>query len=92
MIKIDIVGIVSRNCKSYKIATYSKEIELGAILFFKNNKYKVDFIDKKYGLSAFKLLANGISKSKYIHINTEITILTEMSKKNKRQNLIKDFQ
>lgn len=83
IIKIDITSIVSKNCKAYTIITSSKTIEIGTILLFKNNQYKVTSIDDKYGINAFKLLENSVSNSKYIHIDKDITVLTEMSKTNK---------
>ena len=81
MIKIDITSVVSQNAKAYTIQASDTEIELGSILIFRSNEYKVSSIDEKYGINAFKVLANSVSKSKYIHIDKDLTVLTEMTKK-----------
>ena len=81
MIKIDITSVVSQNAKAYTIQVSDTKIELGSILIFINNEYKVSSIDEKYGINAFKVLANSVSKSKYIHIDKDLTVLTEMTKK-----------
>ena len=81
MIKIDITSVVSQNAKAYTIQVSDAKIELGSILTFRSNEYKVSSIDEKYGINAFKVLANSVSKSKYIHIDKDLTVLTEMTKK-----------
>lgn len=81
MIKIDITSVVSQNAKAYTIQVSDTKIELGSILIFRSNEYKVSSIDEKYGINAFKVLANSVSKSKYIHIDKDLTVLTEMTKK-----------
>lgn len=81
MIKIDITSVVSQNTKVYTIRLSDTKIELGSVLVFKNNEYKVFSIDEKYGINAFKVLSSSISKSKYLHIDKDLTVLTEMTKK-----------
>lgn len=81
MIKIDITSVVSQNAKAYTIQVSDTKIELGSILIFRSNEYKVSSIDEKYGINAFKVLANSVSNSKYIHIDKDLTVLTEMTKK-----------
>ena len=81
MIKIDITSVVSQNAKAYTIQVSDTKIELGSILIFRSNEYKVSSIDEKYGINAFKVLANSVSKSKYIHIDKDLIVLTEMTKK-----------
>ena len=81
MIKIDITSVVSQNAKAYTIQVSDAKIELGSILTFRSNEYKVSSIDEKYGINAFKVLANSVSKSKYIHIDKDLAVLTEMTKK-----------
>ncbi len=81
MIKIDITSVVSQNAKAYTIQVSDAKIELGSILIFRSKKYKVSSIDENNGINAFKFLANSVSKSKYIHIDKDLTVLTEMTKK-----------
>ena len=81
MIKIDITSVVSQNAKAYTIQVSDTKIELGSILIFRSNEYKVSSINEKYGINASKVLANSVSKSKYIHIDKDLTVLTEMTKK-----------
>lgn len=83
MIFITITHILSVQLKAYNISLSDKNIELDTILFFQNEKYKVTSIDKRYGINAFRILKNSISNSKYIHIDKDLTILTEKMKKQK---------
>lgn len=92
MIKIDITSVVSQNIKAYTIQVSDTKIELGSILIFRSNEYKVSSIDEKYGINAFKILANSVSKSKYIHIDKDLTVLTEMTKKLKNYECFECFE
>ena len=83
MKNITITHIISVQLKAYNISLSDKNIELDTILLFRNEKYKVTNIDKRYGIDAFRILKNSISKSKYIHIDKDLTILTEKMKKKK---------
>ena len=79
-INITITQIISVQSKAYNISLSNKNIEIDNILIFRNDKYKVTNKDR-YGIDAFRILKNSISKSKYIHIDKDLTILTEKMKK-----------
>ena len=80
-INIKITHIISVHGKAYNISLSNKNIEIDNILIFRNDKYKVINKDR-YGIDAFRILKNSsISKIRYIHIDTDLTILTEKMKK-----------
>jgi len=85
MIKILITSIVSKNCRAYTISLSSKEkLKIDDILEYQGSQYKVTSVHKDFGFDAFKILSKSVSKSKYIHIDKDMIMLTEKTKKTKR--------
>ena len=82
IIKINILSIISTHSRIYNIEA-EDEIKLNDILEFNNNKYKVTRIHTRFGIFAYKILSNSISKSNYININIDnnISILSEKTTK-----------
>jgi hypothetical protein len=80
-----ITSIVSINCKAYKTTGVKiKELKNGEEISFKGKLYVVVATEKeieKEDIKCFKKLKNGVSDSKYIRINGDVTTELTINKK-----------